>query len=575
VDETASRLVAAADVGVSDVQEKSYAWGDVDHDGDVDLVAARKQPFSTPGKRPNVLLLNENGVLTDRTADLASSSDVVGDQGFLTPTNDRDVVLADVDQDGWLDLVTATAQSGTDPKHIGHPRVYRNLGEGPGGWLGFRHEDARIPVLLVAGGAHGFNPNFAAVAAGDVTGDGYPDLYFSDYDAVGESSSADFNDKLLVNQGPGMPGFFTDATGAFTGLVPLPGPDQPFTVSSFGTSAAIADLNGDGVADVVKQTTLQNPIYVGVAYGDPVDGFATYEVLYQLSPYFLSVGDLNNDDRLDLVVTDDGLDRYLLNQGNGADGLADFLPFVFSYAHDGDGASSYDQGFGGDSRIADLNHDGRADVLVSDVSVDLAGCGRRLSIYRNKGGFPGGAVILEEQTSGELCGVNQGNPPSCIVAGIPASDLEGVHDVAVFDVNGDGWQDLVLGRCSGTAVYVNVPQPPAGSVPDGDGVAGAALSVGKTVDGRVELEWAPSCGSDDIDYEVYEGRLDDFTSHEWKLCSTGGVTSATLDGGEAAYFIVVPRNASREGAYGHDSAGNARPPAAWACLPQLTAGCEP
>jgi hypothetical protein len=71
-DETATRLVAAPEVGVEDVEEKSFAWGDVDKDGDFDLVVARKQPWTTPGKRTNVLLLNEDGVLTDRTAEFAT-----------------------------------------------------------------------------------------------------------------------------------------------------------------------------------------------------------------------------------------------------------------------------------------------------------------------------------------------------------------------------------------------------------------------------------------------------------------------------------------------------------------------
>ena len=35
----------------------------------------------------------------------AAASDVPGDSGFLTPTNDRDVVIVDVDQDGLIDVV--------------------------------------------------------------------------------------------------------------------------------------------------------------------------------------------------------------------------------------------------------------------------------------------------------------------------------------------------------------------------------------------------------------------------------------------------------------------------------------
>jgi hypothetical protein len=147
-DETAARLVAAAGVGAADPDEKAFAWGDVDHDGDVDLVVARKQPFTTTGKRRNVLLLNESGVLVDRTAQYAAQSDVPLDLGFLTPTNDRDILLADLDRDGWLDAVTAATESDGDPQHIAYPRVYVNRGEDAGGWRGFRHEAARIPPML-------------------------------------------------------------------------------------------------------------------------------------------------------------------------------------------------------------------------------------------------------------------------------------------------------------------------------------------------------------------------------------------------------------------------------------------
>ena len=53
-------------------------------------------------------------MLVDRTAAYATASDIAGDQGFMTPTNDRDVELVDVDGDGWLDVVTATTLTDND-----------------------------------------------------------------------------------------------------------------------------------------------------------------------------------------------------------------------------------------------------------------------------------------------------------------------------------------------------------------------------------------------------------------------------------------------------------------------------
>ena len=50
-DATATRLVAPEELGALDVAEKDYAYGDVDRDGDIDLIVVRKQPHTTVGKR--------------------------------------------------------------------------------------------------------------------------------------------------------------------------------------------------------------------------------------------------------------------------------------------------------------------------------------------------------------------------------------------------------------------------------------------------------------------------------------------------------------------------------------------
>ena len=100
-EQTDDRLVAGPEVGAEDTEEKHYAWGDVDLDGDDDLVIVRSPPGSVAGGCRNVLLLNQDGVLVDRTTHYIF--------GFLDETNDRDVVLVDVDNDGWPDIVTAAA----------------------------------------------------------------------------------------------------------------------------------------------------------------------------------------------------------------------------------------------------------------------------------------------------------------------------------------------------------------------------------------------------------------------------------------------------------------------------------
>jgi hypothetical protein len=452
--ETSTRLVAAPGLGVSDNQEKDYAWGDVNNDGWIDLVVVRKQPFTSPGKQPGVLLMNENGVLTDRTLQYASASDVPGDLGLMQPCNNRDVVLADFNNDGWLDFATAVTISDSDPKHISHPRIYMNRGAVGGVWQGFRFEAGRSPQLypLLASGqpdtAHPYPGRFCSIAAGDVDNDGDMDIYLGDYDAGSFDGGElyDINDRLWINDGNGN---FTDSYQTRMSATML--------LSAFAASAAIADINGDGVKDVAKNTGLQTPQRVSVSYNkgpDPVP-FDVFQVVSTASPYFVSVGDLNNDSKLDLVVSDDNADHYHLNQGNDGLGQVTWGTTNFSFASGGD------DGFASQSLITDLDQDGFKDVMISDVDVDDAtgyatgtACPgstsgmRRLHIYRNLANPP--AVTLKEEVQQAGTGGWKG------LVGLTTNDLVGTYHTAAFDIDRDGDDDLVIGRTCSTSVWMNI-----------------------------------------------------------------------------------------------------------------------
>ncbi|MHC4894117.1 MAG: FG-GAP repeat domain-containing protein, partial [Planctomycetota bacterium] len=254
----------------------------------IDLIVVRKEPFTTEGRRTNVLLLNENGVLVDRTAELAAASDVPGDSGFLTPTNDRDVELVDLTGDGLPEIVTAPEQVTGQPKWISHPRVYLNLGLVDGAWQGFRHEDARFPQLFHNESGIPLDPRFMAVASGDLNGDGHADLYFGDHDTgttlfgALQPASEDTDDRVLYNDGNG---FFTDvSTSAMT---------PTMLASTFCNSVEIGDFNDDGAADVLKQITYSPPLAVRIAYGDTANpgAFGVQTSVSPKSPYFVESGD--------------------------------------------------------------------------------------------------------------------------------------------------------------------------------------------------------------------------------------------------------------------------------------------
>ncbi len=490
-DQTAARLVADGDLGANDDQEKDYAWGDVDQDGDIDLVCVRKEPFTTTGREPNVLFMNEGGVLVDRTAQYASASDATGDQGFLTAINDRDVLLVDLTNDGWLDMVTATTLMDYEPEFVSHPRIYVNLGEVDGVWQGFRYEKDRIPRMHDEA-----SPRFCSVAAGDLTGDGIPDLYFGDYDS-GPSQVFDYNNRLLINDGNG---YFTDQSNSRM--------DSEMLLSAFGAASVIVDMNNDGVNDVVKQTSLNPPQHVAITYNNPANEgyFNGYDIIDSAAPYFVNCGDLNGDGRLDMVVTDDGSDTYYLNTGNGGDGMANFS--VYTFENSG--------GFGGNSIIADLNNDGHQDVIITDVDVDISGCSRTTHIYRNLGNAPN--VTFNEES-----------------VGIPSSMLLGVHDAAVFDLNGDGWLDIVMGRCGGTEIWIqDAPVGLVFSYPDG---LPGFIPAGQTFTFRVQLTavggGTPQENSASIIYRVDGGK-----EIEEDLVSVGtNIYEATLPAAECAQAI--------------------------------------
>jgi hypothetical protein len=431
----------------NDTEEKDYAWGDLDKNGWTDVVVVRKEIAATLGKRESQLLMNENGILVDRTSTHAVDSDIPGDMGFKTPRNDRDVQIIDLDGDTWPDVVTATTLSDGDPKHLSHPRVFRNKGSINGVWQGLKYEDARFPQLRVIGSNLAVAPRFCSVSVGDVTGDGSPDLYFADYDDtetfINEPSSWDLNDRLLINDGNG---YFTDSLQTrMTGTMLL---------SAFGMASDIEDMNGDGLKDVVKATALGSPQRVSVAYHNPA-AIGTMNLFQNNAgsgqPYHIDVGDLNNDGKLDLVVGDDGTDYYRYNTGNDSLGRVIWGPNRTFNMLDG----IPDDGFPGNTIIQDLNDDGWGDVLVADVDVDVPGCDRRAHIYHNPGGAIGAEITLRQECQ------NSGPSGWKGVVGMQVPDLRGTYDFAVFDIDNDGDIDLIMGRCTGTFVWMNQLYQPA------------------------------------------------------------------------------------------------------------------
>jgi cysteine-rich repeat protein len=161
---------------------------------------------------------------------------------------------------------------------------------------------------------------------------------------------------------------------------------------------------------------------------------------------------------------------------------------------------------------------------------------------------------------------------SCDPPGIPAGP-SGNPCRANCTVCGDALPDLAEECDDGNTVDTDACANDCAAAAAGE-IPPISLKVDLTPGGALELSWGPSCGAIDDDYCVYQGVPGDFTSHLPVICSTGGTTTVTLTLPQGdAYFLVVPRNAYREGSYGRAWDGAERPPGQSACVPQKLEGC--
>ena len=361
-----------------------------------------KNPSRPPQNPPktDLLLINQEGVLVDMTADLAP-------EFISNPSFARDVYTVDVDGDTWDDVVIVNTFNQ-------QPMLYMNLGEdASGNWLGLADEsDLRLPTLTSD------QPLICAVWAGDLTGNGAQDLYFVNYRVNSGGGTA--KDFLLINDGNG---FFTDEGASRAGNL---------LNSAFGTAGQIHDMDGDGDLDIIKNTTLYdvspwNARGVIVLFNDGTGNFPNWQNLVpSASPYMFEIVDFNGDGLLDLYVVDDGSDKILTATSHTPDSNLGFTTVNLGF--------SSSNGFGGNVHAADLDLDGDLDVVVSDVDVDIPPCNssRRMAIYENNNGSfqdPYGTATYDWVANS--------------------------YDVALLDINNDGLVDIFSGKCQGYEVIMS------------------------------------------------------------------------------------------------------------------------
>jgi len=268
----------------------SVAAADLEGDGQVDLAASSG---TSPGWFDVHTNVNNGGV-----GQLSR---------YAVGENPRSAAAVDVNMDGKVDLICA------------------NSGNGAGNTLSILTNHV-AGVFAVASSPILYNAPYC-IAAADFNNDGYPDLAIANYGLT-----------IMTN----------DGHGNFAFTFPL-----SYFVGQGAKSVATADVNGDGLIDVVTAGLVTNSVWILTNAGNAK--FSLRSVT-QVGNYPSSIAPayLDQDQRIDLAVANysDKTVSILTNDGSGAFALATII------AVEGPPSCLI---------ASDLNGDGKADLATANL----------------------------------------------------------------------------------------------------------------------------------------------------------------------------------------------------------------
>lgn len=242
---------------------------------------------------------------------------------------------------------------------------------------------------VINGSAPNSESGSAVSLAGDVNGDGFDDLFIGATN--GQIAGGGF---VVFGQSDGAPVELSDIANGIGGFL-IEG--DPFTGSSFPSVSNAGDVNGDGLDDVI----------IGLRDADPngIQSGASYVVFGKVDGTAVNLTDVES-----------GSGGFVIN------GSANFEKTGMSV-----------------SGAGDINGDGLADLFIGTENATLTGASA-------VGGNGAGYVVFgkADGSAVEISDIRDGIGGFAIT-GADENDRAGISVSNAGDVNGDGFDDLIIG----------------------------------------------------------------------------------------------------------------------------------